>query len=65
MPNAAIPTGALSALNGKQKKSISVSEVENGFVVSEHWNGSGYGGQHIAADLDAAHEIIKAYFAKE
>ena len=59
-------SGAQISLNAKQKKSLSVIEAENGFIVNEHFNGLlGSSGQHIAPDLNAAHEIIKAYFAKE
>jgi hypothetical protein len=61
----AVASSGSSLNNPKLKKSLSVVEAENGYVVSEHFNGLGGGGQHIAADLDAAHEIIKAYFAKE
>jgi hypothetical protein len=58
-------SGVASLNNPKLKKSLSVVEAENGYVITEHFNGLGGGGQHIAADLDAANEIIKAYFAKE
>jgi len=47
------------------KNSLSVVQAENGFIVNEHFNGMGSGGQHIAPDLETVNEIIKAYFAKE
>jgi hypothetical protein len=62
-PSAGVVGGAY--VNAKQKNSLSVVEAENGFIVNGHFNGIGSGGQHIAADLDVAHEIIKGYFAKE
>jgi len=65
MPTSNGTVSGLTSLNAKPKNSLSVVQAENGFIVNEHFNGMGSGGQHIAPDLETVNEIIKAYFAKE